>query len=145
MEYFKKLIPKDEAVSTKQFMDEIGIDEEYMSTNFVDYSVYDFDTGMDLIVKFLNEFSSEISDEMDFNSDISDAYGLNIELLEPISEKKNFQFNISQEKDLFTINMRFGNKPEKQIDSGMFNNIIAYLVCHGKVYDYEIDSTVSLA
>ena len=145
MEYFNKLIPKDEAISTKQFMDEIGIDEEYMSTNFVDYSVYDFDTGMDLIVKFLNEFSSEISDEMDFNSDISDAYGLNIELLEPISEKKNFQFNISQEKDLFTINMRFGNKPEKQIDSGMFNNIIAYLVCHGKVYDYEIDSTVSLA
>lgn len=145
MEYFKKLVPKEEAISTKQFMDELGLSEEYMSSNFVDYSVYDFNTGMDLIVKFLNEFSSEVSDEIDFNSEMSDTYKLNIELLKPISEEKFFQFNISQNNDVFTIGMNFGNKPEKQIDSELFNNIIAYLVSHGQVYDYEIDSTLSLS
>lgn len=145
MEYFNKLVPTEEAISTKRFMDELGLNEEYMSSNFIDYSVYDFDTGMDLVVKFLNEFSSEISDEMDFNSEMSDTFKLNIELLKPISEEKFFSFNINQNGDIFMINMKFGNKPEKQIDPELFNNIIAYLVSHGQVYDYEIDSTVSIS
>ena len=144
MEYFEKLVPKEEAASTKKLMDELGLSTEYLSSNFIDYSVYSFDESMDLIVKFLNELSSEISNEIDFNDEVSDTYKLNIGLFKPISEEKFMKFDISQNGNVFSIHMKFGNKPEKEIDPGQFNNIIAYLVSHGQVYDYEIDSTIKV-
>lgn len=143
MEYFDKLIPGNEAIVTKKFMDDIGMNEIYMSSNFIDYSIYDYDTSIDLITKFLNEFSSRLGDELEFNSEMTDKYELNIELIRPISEDKFMRFRIEQKDEDFLIHIYF-NDNKKQVSVDLFNNIMAYLVSHGQVYDYEIDSTISI-
>ena len=114
---------------------------EFFNKNIIDYnSAYSEDETMDLIINFLNNFSSHVDDELDFHYDL-DRFNLVINLIKPIIQKSFMKFKLKQKNDTLQIYLIFGDKTV-EINSELFNCVIAYMVCHGLVYDYQIDSII---
>lgn len=142
MDFVKKLLSEDEISQAEQIIfNSLKLPNEYFKYNTIDY--YDEDTSLDLIVEFLNNFSSKIDDEIDFHDDFS-KFDLNITLIKPITDEKILEFNINKNNDNFQFKVTHNNNTVK-INPVLFNTIMAYLVCHGVIYDFELESIIEQA
>lgn len=142
MDYTKKILSQEEINDVEDLIyKKMIMPIEFFNKNIIDYnSAYSEDETMDLIINFLNNFSSHVDDELDFHYDL-DRFNLVINLIKPIIQKSFMKFKLKQKNDTLQIYLIFGDKTV-EINSELFNCVIAYMVCHGLVYDYEIDSII---
>lgn len=142
MEFLKKLLSEDEINQVEKILlKEIELPDDYFVNNIIDYeNYYSDEESMDLIVDFLNNFSTEVDDEIEFHEQFP-RYNLLVSLIKPISEKKFLDFKIKKKNDNFKFYVIFNDKV-LEINSILFNTIMAYLVSHGLVYDFELESII---
>ena len=142
MDFIKKLLSNDEIKKVEDIIfDKLNVPSQYFIENIIDYNINNnFDESMDLIVKFLNDFSQNFDDEVEFHDEIP-QFKLKVSLIQPITERKYFYLILKQHDDNRQFFVKF-NKKISEIDANLFNCIMACLVCNGMVYDYEIDSKI---
>jgi len=142
MDYVKKLLSKNEIDQVEEILfKRFIISDDMFTSNIIDYdNHYSKESSMDLIVNFLNNFSTVVDDEIEFHDQIP-IYVLKIYLIKPISEKKFFEFKVDKQNDSYEYYATYNGHTEK-IDPMLLNTIMAYLVSHGLVFDFELESTI---
>lgn len=142
MNFIKKLLSDDEIKQTEDIIfDKLNVPSDYFYENVIDYkNINDFDQSMDLIVKFLNEFSLIFDDELEFHAEIPE-FKLKVSLIKPITEEKYFYLILKQNDSGRSFFAKF-NGITVEINPNLFNCIMACFVANGMVYDYEIDSKI---
>lgn len=119
----------------------IKIPSDYFEKNLVDYENYfQNDDAINLITNFLNNFSNHVDEELDFHYDF-DRYNIIISLVRPITEKEFIKFKLRFKNNSLKFFVIF-NEKIFEINGELFNCIIAYLVCSGMVYSYELNSII---
>lgn len=138
MEYINILNKNELQIVKNIFDNEIKIPNKYFIENIIDFSLFDNTEVSNLIIKFLNDLSRHIDEEIEFHNKF-EKYVINLYLIKPIDDKRYIKFSIICENDEIDIYVIFNNI-KKKIDINIFNCMIAYLVEKGTVYDYNIET-----
>ncbi len=144
MKYTEKLLTIDEITTVQKILSDLSWSNDIVN---IDYDQFNnFDKAINLIISFLNNFSDEIDSELEFHSKFAN-FKIIISLIQPITDDVILKLFISCSSindELITKYFVKYKKNSIEIDSNTLNNIVAYLLSNGFIYNYELESNFSL-
>lgn len=144
MKYTEKLLTIDEINTVQKILSDLSWSNNIVN---IDYDQFNnFDKAINLIISFLNNFSDEIDSELEFHSKFAN-FKIIISLIQPITDDVILKLFISCSSindELITKYFVKYKKNSIEIDSNALNNIVAYLLSNGFIYNYELESNFSL-
>lgn len=144
MEFVKKLLSQDEInIIENIIFNIINISKIYFNQNIIDYEhFYNKENAINLIIKFLNNFTDKINAEIEYNYQFP-KYKLIITLIRPITENKLLDIILKKKINKFDLDLYilFNNKTYK-FDISILNLLMAYLVSFGLIYDFELKTII---
>mgnify|MGYP000907479441 CR=1 FL=1 len=144
MKYTEKLLTIDEINTVQKILSDLSWSNDIVN---IDYDQFNnFDKAINLIISFLNNFSDEIDSELEFHSKFAN-FKIIISLIQPITDDVILKLFISCSSINDELTTKYFVKYKKnsiEIDSNALNNIVAYLLSNGFIYNYELESNFSL-
>lgn len=147
MDIVKKLMSEKEINDTEMIIREkLKLSDDIFNNEVINFNLYPNDDAHDLVVAMLNNFTFEFDEELDHHIKNHKNFELNVGLIKPYAPDKldiePFIYLSVTENDDGRKFYVMHNDSKIEIDVGLFNCLIAYLVAHGTVYNYEINSIV---